>query len=242
MSVTDRIPVQGVSLDAAGTLIGVARPVAETYCCVASRFGIALQPSILDAEFRKRFPAMPALAFGPCDQAELERRERQWWRQLVSQCVGDGFQHPCFEDFFHALFEHYRSAEAWRLFPEVDPLLSALAARGIPAVVTSNFDSRLLDVLEGLGVRHRFRTVIYSSGAGSAKPAPDIFARSCRALGLPAAGVLHVGDDRVADLDGARGAGLQARRVCRDDALVSTLDEVPDLLAIVPLLSVQAEG
>jgi putative hydrolase of the HAD superfamily len=207
-----------VTLDAAGTLFRVRRPVGETYGEIATRHGIPADGETVARNFRTVFPRMSPMAFGRCDAATLERQEREWWRTLVRNCLGPHGQHRAFGAFFEELFEHYRQASAWLLYPEVQGVLDALDAAGIPVAVVSNFDRRLHDVLHGLGIGHRFRAVLCSTEAGAAKPDPRIFAAACLRLNAPAHAVLHAGDDRRADLQGASGAGLQSLWLRRDRA------------------------
>ena len=199
-----------LSLDAAGTLIEVAAPVAETYATIAAEFAIPVDPQALGQRFKTLFPRMTPLAFGPCDAATLDRQERSWWKVLVRNCLGAHGQHPQFSAFFDALYEYYASADAWRLYPEVRRVLEATRADAIPCVVVSNFDSRLPAVLVGLGIADFFAAIIYSSAAGHAKPNAAIFHHACDQLGITRQGLLHVGDNRMADYEGARGAGCRA--------------------------------
>ena len=205
-----------VTLDAAGTLIRVTHPVADTYVRIAAEHGIALEAGAVAAAFRRIFPQMPALAFPGTPPGELAAAERGWWRELVRRCFGEGARHRAFDPCFEALYEHYRAPAAWGLYPEVRPLLDALDRAGIPAAVVSNFDTRLHDILRAHGVHRRFRAVLCSSEAGAAKPDSRIFLAACAALGASPDRVLHAGDDRRADRDGARAAGLQALWLRRD--------------------------
>ena len=232
-----RAVFEGLSLDAAGTLIQVARPVAETYGGIAGEFGISLDTDALATAFRACFPRMPALAFSCSDADTLHQRERRWWHTLVRNCAGASASHPRFDAYFDCLYEHYRGRDAWRVYPDVAPLLDGLDALGMRSVVTSNFDSRLPDVLAALGVSGRVLDVLYSSRLGSAKPDGGIFAASCRALGLPASRVLHVGDDPVADLRGAHEAGMQARWLRREQHQPEPGTTIPDLVSILRLAS-----
>ena len=95
-------------------------------------------------------------------------------------------------------------------------------------------------LLADLGVRRLVDAVVCSSHAGSAKPDPAIFAAALAALGVPAPATLHVGDEPVADVQGARAAGLSAILVCRsgappvlpaDVATIASLGQLPALLA-----------
>jgi putative hydrolase of the HAD superfamily len=58
-----------------------------------------------------------------------------------------------------------------------------------------------------------------------------MFAEACRRLGVPAGQVLHVGDTIADDIDGARGAGVQAVLLRRQD------EAVPDGVTAIPNLS-----
>jgi len=229
--------VRGVTLDAAGTLFGVTRPVGQTYEALAGRHGIPADADSIARSFRTVFPRMSPLAFGRRDPGLLERQERDWWRTLVRQCLGPHGQHPAFGRFFEELFEHYRDASAWSLYPEVPAVLDALDEAGLPVVVISNFDRRLHDVLRGLGVHGRFRAVICSTEAGAAKPDRRIFLAGCERLGLAPEHVLHAGDDRRADLEGAAGAGLQALWVRRDAPAAPDARAVADLRGVLAALA-----
>jgi len=226
---------RAISLDAAGTLIHVRRPVGETYATLARTHGIPVEAAALSKAFRTVFPRMSPLAFGTgSDAAARERQERDWWRTLVRACLGPHGQHPGFGAFFDELYAYYAGVQAWALYPEVAQVLDALDRAAIPAVVVSNFDSRLHGVLEQLGVHGRFRQVLCSSEVGVAKPDRRIFAAACEALGATPAATLHAGDSRGADFDGARAAGLQALLVCRGGGGcgVGEADTVEDLRPI----------
>lgn len=210
--------IGAVTLDAAGTLIQVRRPVGETYAEIANRHGIPVQAQAISAAFRTVFPRMSPLAFGAGSPQQRARQERDWWRTLVRSCLGRHGQHHAFAACFDELYDHYASAQAWVVYPEVHEVLDQLDARGIPAAVVSNFDSRLHPILHDLGLHARFHTVLCSSEAGAAKPDARIFAQACQALGHDPHQTLHAGDSRQADLEGARAAGLHALWIRRDPA------------------------
>jgi FMN hydrolase / 5-amino-6-(5-phospho-D-ribitylamino)uracil phosphatase len=95
-------------------------------------------------------------------------------------------------------------------YDEVLPALERLAAR-FPLLALSNGNADVHQV--GLG--HCFVGRIGAREAGVAKPDARIFAAACQALALPASAVLHVGDDWVMDVLGARSAGLHSAWVHR---------------------------
>jgi putative hydrolase of the HAD superfamily len=81
--------------------------------------------------------------------------------------------------------------------------------------VISNFDSRLVPILDGLGAGAWFGDIFVSSRVGYAKPHRQIFRAALARHGLPPEHALHVGDSETNDLRGAQNAGLNALLVDR---------------------------
>ena len=202
--------IDTVTLDAAGTLIRVAKPVGETYAEIAKAHGAVLSVSRLNQAFHEIFPSMPPMAFGPMDEQALAQAEREWWRDLVSKAVARAGAVEDFDAYFDTLFRHYADGQAWRAYPEVLPTLRRLKERGLRTAVVSNFDSRLLSILTDLGITPWVDAVVFSTGCGVAKPDPRIFRRALETLGSAPRTSLHVGDNLDADHRGAIGAGMAA--------------------------------
>jgi len=202
--------IKAITLDAAGTLIQVARPIGECYANFANEFEIPVTADQINRQFRILFPRMMPLAFGQCNPAELGRQERQWWQTLVRNCLGTQGRHKNFSKFFEKTYNYYASAEAWRLFPEVISELEKLHLLGLPVSMVSNFDSRLIGILQALGIHQYFRHIHISSQCGFAKPHPGIFSLACEGLGTSPGNTLHIGDNYKLDIEGAEQAGLKA--------------------------------
>lgn len=210
-----------VLLDAAGTLIEPASPVADTYARIARELGAELGIDTLSRAFVEVFASMPKLAFS-CDSAsELHRMEYQWWRDLVLRVVQRcGVTMDEFDEYFGQLYWYYAQGDAWVCYPEVNSVLSQLRASRYHLAVVSNFDSRLPGVLRELGIAQYMDDVVYSSEAGSAKPDKGIFHLALERLGVAAQGAIHVGDSVEADLNGARSAGIDSLLVDRRSSRV----------------------
>jgi len=104
-----------------------------------------------------------------------------------------------------AAFEvYYAARNTVECYADVSPALAALSAR-IPLVSISNGNADL----QRIGLRHHFRDCISARDIGYAKPHAAIFRAACDRLGVAAEHVLHVGDDPLLDVSGARGAGLR---------------------------------
>ncbi|MGC5037939.1 MULTISPECIES: HAD family hydrolase [unclassified Streptomyces] len=101
---------------------------------------------------------------------------------------------------------HYEAA--WSLFPDVLPVLDALAASHRHAVL-SNSSLLVQDrKLRTLGVHDRFETILCAAELGISKPEPGAFLAACESLGLPPHQVAYVGDHPEIDGRGAADAGL----------------------------------
>jgi putative hydrolase of the HAD superfamily len=99
----------------------------------------------------------------------------------------------------------YRARNAVTLYDDVLPALGQLRARfRLFAISNGNAD------LAAIGLGHFFESALAAREAGVLKPDPRIFALLLERAGLAAAQVVHVGDDAVADVEGARRAGVAA--------------------------------
>jgi len=115
-----------------------------------------------------------------------------------------------FDAFFDAVYRHFEDPPTWEVFQDVAPALSALRGLGCSLGIVSNFDSRVLRILEGLDLAPWFASVTLSSQVGVTKPDPAIFARALARHWADGAPAFHVGDSPVEDGEGARAAGLRA--------------------------------
>lgn len=207
---------QAVFFDAAGTLIKPARRVGESYAVIAARYGKTVTPAQLLERFRICFDGAPPLAFPDVPADQIEALERQWWKRLVAQVFEPWGGFADFDDYFDELFAYFARPEAWLLYPEVIETLAALKQRGLLLAVISNFDSRLLAILDGLHIGASFADIFVSSMVGSAKPQPRIFDVALARYGLTADQALHIGDSETHDLQGAKNAGVRALIIDRD--------------------------
>jgi putative hydrolase of the HAD superfamily len=204
-----------VFFDVAGTLIRVRDGVGAQYARVAGRFGVAADPSALEREFPRAFRAAPPMAFPGAPAEAIPGLEREVWRGIVRDVfAGAGlltaFGPGAFDGYFDAVYRHFEDAAAWDVFADAVPALAALRALGCSLGIVSNFDGRVLRILEGLGLAPWFASVTLSSRVGATKPDRAIFERALARHGADAARAFHVGDSPVEDCEGARAAGLRA--------------------------------
>jgi putative hydrolase of the HAD superfamily len=207
---------KAILLDAVGTLIHPREPVGETYARIARSYGINREATALDQQFAAVFPALPKVVYSAHEPAQWEFAEKEWWCALVRAVLNEEFAD--FDLFFEEVWQYYDTAQAWRLYPEVSEILGQWKKQEVQLAVVSNFDKRLIHVLEGLNLDHFFSAIIHSSLAGAAKPEAKIFTLCLDLLGVKSYEVLHVGDSWQDDVVGALGAGLPVAWVKREGA------------------------
>ena len=98
--------------------------------------------------------------------------------------------------------------------------LEALAGGGVLLAVVSNTmrtpGEVVRKILDQAGLLPFFRVLTFSDECGVRKPARAIFLRTLEGLGVPAEHAVHVGDDAILDVEGARDAGMAAIQVTPD--------------------------
>jgi putative hydrolase of the HAD superfamily len=200
--------IKAIFFDAAGTLFTVNGSVGGTYARLARAYEKDVSISDLEAGFRRCFADAPPMAFPGAAPARILILEKQWWRDIVRDVFAPLGPFPRFNEYFETLFAYFARTEAWQLYPETLATLTALAGRGFPLGVISNFDSRLLGLLDGFGLTRFFDPIVISTHAGAAKPEGAIFTQALARHGFRPEDTLHVGDSLHADIVGARGVGM----------------------------------
>lgn len=123
--------------------------------------------------------------------------------------------------------------------------LERLRAQGVALALLSNTmrtpGTTLRKLLERFGLLGCFAHTTFSDEVGVRKPAAEIFALTLRALGVPPEAAVHVGDDAILDVHGARAAGMRVIQVTsaslkalgaqRPDAVVPSLAGLPEAIA-----------
>ena len=226
--------VDGIILDAVGTLIDPVPSVAQVYASAALRQGLEVGLAEVKARFRQYFRDDEVDdQLGP--MATDEATEFRRWRRIVTNVLPDL---PDPDRAFAELWDHFGHPEAWRCFPDVASGLQALGDAGWPVRIASNFDGRLREVTSGLADLDGFSEVlIISSEVGYRKPHPNFYAAACASLGLPPDRVLCVGDDPENDVRGPERAGLRGALLDREGRCPVGLLSFPDLVTLARSLN-----
>jgi len=226
--------VDGIILDAVGTLIDPVPSVAQVYASAALRQGLEVDLAEVKARFRQFFRNDEVDdQLGP--MATDESTEFRRWRRIVANVLPDL---PNLDKAFAELWDHFGRPDAWRCFPDVSSGLQALRDVGWPVRIASNFDGRLREVAGGLADLDGFAEVlIISSEVGYRKPHPNFYKAACASLGLPPERVLCVGDDPENDVLGPERAGLRGALLDREGRCPVGLLSFPDLVTLARSLT-----
>ena len=113
-----------------------------------------------------------------------------------------GYAEAMVEEAFEAFIQARNEVD---LYPDVLPALDRLAAR-YRLFTASNGNADL----GRIGIAHFFERTVAARHVGALKPDPAIFHKVIEGTDLQAHEVVYVGDDPLLDVEGARGAGMQA--------------------------------
>jgi putative hydrolase of the HAD superfamily len=143
--------------------------------------------------------------------------------------LNDAWIQPAFDVF-------YEARQQVTLFDDVQPVLDDLLTRYQLISLTNGNASTVKT-----GVDHWFDFSLNSSIIGKLKSEPDIYWQAQRQANINAQQMLHIGDDPLQDVAGAKSAGAKAiwlnrqkkpwpLQDCQPDAVISNLHELPQAL------------
>jgi putative hydrolase of the HAD superfamily len=201
---------KAVFFDVGGTLLRVHPSVGEVYAEIARDFGFSGSADAVDEQFRLQWKETGGIeSLGRQSGLAVEKK---FWRDLVFAV----FEHfgglRDFETYFEKVFEAFRGKDRWRVYEDVldSGILQTLKGQGVVLGVISNWDSRLPDTLNAMGLARHFDFILASAQVGAAKPDQKIFLEALQLSGVKASEACHIGDEPIADIKGALQVGVDA--------------------------------
>ncbi len=219
--------LDAITFDAMGTIVRLDDPVRRLQAALHRHLGLTVSGDRASLAMRAEMTHYRAICHRAIDAASLAAVRLECAGVIAARLSGvdAGGVLPCLTD-----------AIVYRAYEDAAPTLDALRAAGLRIAVISNWDISLGDALRTSGLAAHIDAVVTSAQSGAAKPDARIFERALAELDARPHRVLHVGDDPVADVDGARGAHLHAVLLARNGRgaarkpRVATLLELPALL------------
>jgi HAD superfamily hydrolase (TIGR01509 family) len=117
-------------------------------------------------------------------------------------------------------------------YPESEAVLRRLGEMDVGLYVVSNWDVQLVEVLQRLDWLRYFDGVVVSAVSGIEKPDARLFEEALEVSGVRKDRAVMVGNDPIADIEGAAEAGIDTVRVDRSGKI-----EAPRATFVLPDLS-----
>ena len=166
---------------------------------------------------------------------QLNRADR-WWAdlcELFASIFRDlGFDADRAATLARSTRWIYTDATSFRVFDDTVPALEKLREGGWRHLILSNHVPELPTIVHDLGLDPLFEDVLSSALIGYEKPHPEAFRIALRAAGEPDE-VWMVGDNPVADVQGAEAVGIPAILVRREGKAKRRVEDLWGVVEIV---------
>jgi putative hydrolase of the HAD superfamily len=218
--------VEVVLLDAGGTLFTERETRDAIYTRALVERGLEVSVEQI-AQLRARLHAeMPATVAGHV------RYTDRWFNEFMRRLLAELGSALDAESLRRDLAAHFSRPENFVVHADTPAALERLLEQGLRLGVVSNWSDRLPPLLDGLGLSRQFEVVIVSAIVGHTKPDRAIFDAAIARFAIAPEQALHVGDDPLNDLAGARRAGLGALLIDRVGSrhgpeVIRSLEELP---------------
>ncbi len=232
---TDNNVPKVIFLDAMGTLFALKRSVGEIYQEYAAKYGVKADAKLIEKAFIKSFKSAPPLAFLATELTQIKKQEFAWWKNVVKTTFSqlsllEKFSN--FTVFFAEIYTHFATKDPWCVFPDTIDSLEKWSNQGVQLGVISNFDTRLIKVLNVLDLEQFFISITISSVAGFAKPDQNIFKIALDKHGFAAQQAWHIGDSLTEDYQGAKNAGINSFWLNRGMSSLNVENQLPNLSSL----------
>jgi len=215
-----------ITLDMTGTVFKFRRSPILDYIAVARKHEVRekhLSVDLVQRNWVESFKRMSQTHphFGSTSHVD----SREWWFNIVH----GAFKEASEENFAQVrcvaneLYDFFATADAYEVYPDALEFLLVMKEHhpDVKTGIITNFDRRILTILEQLGLSGLIDFKVFSESAKASKPDGAMFnlALEMSRLGPdldPASEALHVGDELASDYVGAKNAGWRACLIRRD--------------------------
>lgn len=124
-----------------------------------------------------------------------------------------------------------------QLYPDVEPTLSQLKAKGLKLGLVSNgFKQDLEYILGELGLEKWFDAVVCIDSCNCAKPDKEIFLYALNKLGVKPSEAFFVGDSVVHDYEGALNVGIKSYLIDREGKISNQYNKIASLIELLNIV------
>jgi len=211
--------IKAVFFDLYNTLVRFEPPPERQQAQACREFGLMVEPE----SFRRAFLTAAEFLIKenarlPISQRSQEEQDRFWVDYELTLLRAAGVEAR--PELAARILERVRGFESRLVFYEdVPPTLSRLRQQGLKLGLVSNLDCTLEEFCRELEVKSFFDFTLISYEVGIEKPRPEIFRLALRLAQVEPGEAIHVGDQYLADVVGAKRAGIKALLLDREGLL-----------------------
>jgi REG-2-like HAD superfamily hydrolase len=224
-----RPPLRAVFLDIGDTVMRPNPSWEHVYAMAFEEFGIHVDIAELHTALRAAYHhggwGMEG-GFEPSEETSFRRTV-----DIDAAAIAELGLEPMPDAFYRRLAELFMVTSHWHIFPDAYPVLEALQERGLTVGAVSNWVWNLPELLHALDLVRHFDFIAASARIGFEKPHPRIFEWALEQAGVEPPAVLHIGDHVDADVEGARGVGIDPVLIDRNRRYPA--DAVPDGVPVI---------
>ena len=213
--------IRAVFFDWFGTLARYDPPreVAESRALAGLGFNVPpekIGPALAMAD-RQYFEENTRLSMRKRSRDEQTRLYARLQQNVLESIGIDLSRHPDIVGKMLATMQEYTRTARFALYDDVMPAVQTLKKHNLILGLLTNMDQDMAPLSRSLGIEGYIDFVVTSGEAGEDKPAPAIFLAALKKAAVTPAEAVHVGDQYAVDVIGARGVGIKALLVDRDD-------------------------
>lgn len=223
--------IRALIYDCGHTLLRPRAGFAELCEMLAAQHGHSLDPEA----FERALPHVSVMGYRDQAMYTADHSSRAGWAWYYAGALGELLGAPAaeMEPVGSAIYDWYCDPAQWEPYPDVEHVLAEGKRRGFVQGVLSDWGSELLPILKALDLTKYLDFVVVSAVIGFAKPGNEIFREALLRANVDPHEAIYVGDSYIADVLGARSAGMQAvlldregRAPAVDCPVIAGLDEV----------------
>ena len=214
-----------------------------------ARFGSSLNETDIKRRFKAARRKLFSVDTSAADQVAGELVssdviEKNLWRCFIDEVFVDVQQRSAL---FEELWQFFALPENWRIYDDARECISQLKRAGHYVAIASNFDSRLIPIIDAFEELSQLDDVFCSAAVGFRKPDPAFYTEVLRqvdqrlATTIDCGDILFAGDCIENDFHGPQRMGWTGLWLdrdgepngtadCPDECRISSLSELPSLL------------
>ena len=203
--------IKTVTFDVGQTILTAFPSVGSVYAEVSRANGVDADPAVVEKRFFEAWGACKRdrLAQGQLVYGASHDEAKVFWYGILDEVFMDKTLSPQLRrNLVESLYNVFAHPRRWRLVNGFKGALETCRRNGLGVGLISNWDLRLRDLLNDMGILDAVDFAVISAEEAVEKPDPEIFNKAAGLADCPADRILHVGDSWVEDVAGAVGAGF----------------------------------